>query len=108
MRRTPLLFAVICCSAALLGCSGKPQDLSAQVQSAKNKTEFPKKDSGKETPEYMVSHAEDAQDVADLLRAFAKDAKFDPKQHVELLKKYENDPNADVSTAAKELLAKAQ
>jgi hypothetical protein len=108
MRRTLLLFGLVCCCATLLGCGGKPQDLSARVQNATNKSEFPKKDPNKETFEYTLAHAETAEDRAECLRSFANDVKFNPKEHVELLKKYESDSNAEVAAAAKELLAKAQ
>jgi hypothetical protein len=108
MKRTVVVFVVIFGVAVFPGCGGKPHDLSQQVNSAKNRTEFPKKDPEKQTPEYVVAHLESSEDRADCLRQYGNDPKFDPKKHVEMLKQYENDPNPEVSAAAKELLAKAQ
>jgi hypothetical protein len=114
MRRAPLLFATACSAlllgSLLVGCGGQPQDLSKQVQEAKNKSTFPIKE-GQETrstPEFVAAHAESAHERANYLRELGHDSKFDPKQHVEMLKKYESDPDSDVATAAKELLTKVQ
>jgi hypothetical protein len=109
MRRAPLLFATAC-SALLLGCGGPPQDLSKQVQTATNKSSFPIKEGNetRSTPEFVAAHAESARERANYLRELGHDSKFDPKQHVEMLKKYESDSDSDVATAAKELLTKVQ
>jgi hypothetical protein len=108
MKRAVLVFVVIC-SVSVLGCGSKPTDLSEQVKNSKNKTDFPnKKVENQNTPEFIASHAETPIERANYLKELSKDAKFDPKQHLEMLQKYENDGNADVAAAAKELLAKAQ
>jgi hypothetical protein len=109
MNGTRFLVVMIC-SALLLGCSGKPQDLSEQVKASKNKSEFTNKKNvdSQSTPEFIASHTETPIERAHYLRGLTGDAKFDPKQHVEMLKKYENDPDSEVATAAKELLTKVQ
>src|SRR5580693_6346158 len=104
MKRSLLLF-VTACSAFLLGCGdGKPHDLSEAVKNAKNKSEFPLKHPEMATPEFVVANAETQKERAETLRQLANDPKFDPKQHVEMLKKYANDSDSDIATAAKELL----
>jgi hypothetical protein len=108
MKRS-LFFFITACSAFLLGCGdGRPRDLSEAVKNAKNKSEFPMKHPEMTTPEFMVANTETQKDRADMLRELAKDPKFDPKQHVEMLKKYANDSDSDIATAAKELLTKVQ
>ena len=108
MKRA-LLLVVLICSVSLLGCYSKPTDLSEQVKNSKNKTQFPKAlPESQSTPEFLSSHFESAHERANYFRGLSSDAKFDPKKHVEMLKKYENDPDSDVAAAAKELLAKAQ
>jgi hypothetical protein len=106
--KCPLL--VVCCvgSAVLLGC-GQQKDMSKSLEKA-NKTQFAIKtnQTTQGTPEFILDHAESHQEKANYLKGLTKDEKFDPKQHLDMLKKYENDSNADVSEAAKELLAKAQ
>ena len=101
---------VTVCSSLLLGCgSSPPAEVTKQLEKA-HKTEFPMKQGieAKTTPEYIANNADSPRELANYLRELEKDAKFDPKQHVEMLKKYENDADSDVSTVAKELLAKAQ
>jgi hypothetical protein len=106
MKRLLLLLVVVG-SASVQGCGGgSSHDLSAQVQSAKNKSNYPVKKEN--TPESIAANAETPAERADYLRTLGTDAKFDPKQHVDMLKKYENDSDSEVSAAAKELLAKAQ
>jgi len=109
MNRTWLLGTVVC-STFLLGCSGRPNDLSQQVQTATNKTVYPVKgdQESRSSPEFVAAHAESAHERANYLHGLGTDSKFDPKQHVEMLKKYESDPNPEVATAAKELLTKVQ
>jgi hypothetical protein len=110
MKRS-LLFLVVVCSASLQGCGGGgSHDLSTQVQNAKNKSEFQGKQGVEKqsTPEFIAEHAESARERANYLKGLESDAKFDPKQHVEMLKKYENDSSSEVAEAAKQLLAKAQ
>ncbi len=109
MKRACLLGTVVC-SMILLGCGGQPTDLSKQVQTSTNKSVFPVKGDveGRSSPEFVAAHTESAHERANYLHGLSSDAKFDPKQHVEMLKKYESDPNPEVSTAAKELLTKVQ
>ena len=114
MRRAPLLLATACSAlllgSLLVGCGGQPQDLSKQVQEAKNKSTFPIKEGNetRSTPEFVAAHAESSHERANYLRELGHDSKFDPKQHVEMLKKYESDSDSEVATAAKELLTKVQ
>jgi hypothetical protein len=104
----PVLVAVG--SIFVLGCgSSHPQDVSKQMEKAHH-SEFSVKQGieTRSTPEFIADHAESARERANYLKTLESDAKFDPKQHVEMLKKYENDSNAEVAEAAKQLLAKAQ
>jgi hypothetical protein len=104
----PVLVSV--CSIFVLGCgSSHPQDVSKQMEQAHH-SEFPVKQGAEKrsTPEFIADHAESARERANYLKTLESDAKFDPKQHVEMLKKYENDSDAEVAEAAKQLLAKAQ
>jgi hypothetical protein len=107
MKRSLFLAAVVC-SGFVIGCGSQP-DMAKQMEKA-NKTQYGNKDkaAAQSTPEFIADHAETPGERANYLKGLASDAKFDPKQHVDMLKKYENDSNADVSSAAKELLAKAQ
>jgi|ERR1700677_4039665 hypothetical protein len=107
MKRALFVFTVAC-SGLMLGCGEQP-NMAKSLEKA-NKTEFPVKQGVEQrsTPEFIAEHAETPKERANYLHGLTADAKFDPKQHVDMLKKYENDPNADVSTAAKDLLAKAQ
>jgi hypothetical protein len=97
------------CSALLLGCGGSHVDMNKQLEKA-HKTEFVGKggQDQQKTPEFIVASLDSAHERANYLRDLANDGKFDPKQHVEMLKKYESDSNSEVSEAAKVLLAKAQ
>jgi len=107
MNRTLLLLS-ISCSAFLLGC-GSHVDMNKQLEKA-HRTQFTPRP-GQETqpsPERVVASLESAHERANYLRELSHDEKFDPKQHAEMLKKYENDSDAELAEAAKELLAKAQ
>jgi hypothetical protein len=107
MKRA-LLVLTVACVGLILGCE-KSNDVTKSLEKA-HKSEFPVKQGVEQrsTPEFIAEHVETPKERANFLHSLTSDAKFDPKQHVEMLKKYENDPNADVSSAAKELLAKAQ
>jgi hypothetical protein len=108
MKRALSLFLVVL-PALLLGCEGSQRDISGTLANANKSNYQIKPGQGDATsPESIVVHLESSRERANYLRGLASDAKFEPKQHVEMLKKYENDPDADVATAAKELLAKAQ
>ncbi len=108
MNRTLQVFSVSC-SALLLGCGGSHVDMNKQLEKA-HKTEFVGKagQEQKQTPEFIAASMDSAHERANYLRDLANDGKFEPKKHLEMLKKYENDSNSEVSDAAKELLAKAQ
>jgi hypothetical protein len=109
MKRS-LFFFVTACSAFLLGCGGgPPHDVAKQMEKAKH-SEFPVKHGleRQSTPEFIAEHAESPHERANYLRGLGNDTKFEPKNHVDMLKKYENDSDSEVATAAKELLAKAQ
>ncbi len=104
------LVLVAACSSFVLGCgSGHPAEVSKQMEKAHH-TEFPVKQGveKRSTPEFIADHAESAHERANYLKTLRVDAQFDPKQHVDMLKKYENDSDSDVADAAKQLLAKAQ
>jgi hypothetical protein len=106
----PVLLSIVAiCSAFALGCGGPPAEVSKQMEKAHH-TEFPVKQGidRQTTPEFITAHAESPHERANYLHGLASDTKFDPKEHVDMLKKYENDPDSEVATAAKELLAKAQ
>jgi hypothetical protein len=108
MNRTWQVFSVSC-SALLLGCGGTQVDMNKQLEKA-HKTEFVGK-AGQEqqkSPEFIAAGMDSAHERANYLRDLANDGKFDPKQHQEMLKKYENDSDSEVSEAAKQLLAKGQ
>jgi len=60
------------------------------------------------SPEFVISHMESPQETAQYLKELAKDSKFDPKQHADMLKQYASDSNTEVATAAKELADRAQ
>lgn len=105
-----LLVLVAACSSFVLGCgSGHPAEVSKQMEQAHH-SEFPVKAGAEKrsTPEFIAEHAESLCERANYLKGLESDAKFDPKQHVDMLKKYENDSDSEVSEAAKQLLAKAQ
>src|ERR1700677_673112 len=104
-----LLVVVAVCWTFVLGCGSAPPDMVKQMEKA-HKTEFPVKQGieRQSTPEFIAEHAETPRERANYLRGLTSDTKFDAKKHVDMLKKYENDPDSDVSAAAKELLAKAQ
>jgi hypothetical protein len=108
MNRTLLVFSVGC-SALLLGCGGSHVDMNKQLEKA-HKTQFVMKPGHEKetTPEHIAASEDSPHELANYLRQLAHDEKFDPKQHVEMLKKYENDSTPEVADAAKELLAKAQ
>jgi hypothetical protein len=108
MKRILLIISTVC-SAFVLGCGGSPPDMAKQMEKA-HKNEFPVKQGieKQSTPEFIAEHAESPRERSNYLRELVNDAKFDPKKHVDMLKKYENDANSDVAAAAKELLAKAQ
>lgn len=108
MKRS-LMVIVAVCSTFLSGCGSAPPDMAKQMEKA-HKTDFPVKQGveRQSTPEFIAEHAESPRERANYLRELVSDAKFDPKTHVDMLKKYENDPDSEVSGAAKELLAKAQ
>jgi hypothetical protein len=105
-RSLPLIAAIVCGS--MVGCGSQP-DMTKSLEKA-HRTEYPNKAGAEKmsSPEFIADHTETAVERANYLKGLTKDAQFDPKQHVPMLKKYENDPNADVAAAAKELLAKAQ
>ena len=107
MKRALFVFAVV--GLGLMSGCEKSNDVTKSLEKA-HKSDFPVKQGieQKTTPEFIADHTETAKERANYLRSLTSDAKFDPKQHVDMLKKYENDSNADVSAAAKELLAKAQ
>ncbi len=107
MKRALFVFTLIGLS-LLSGCE-KSNDVTKSLEKA-HKSEFPVKQGieQKTTPEFIADHTESAKERANYLRSLTSDAKFDPKQHVDMLKKYEKDSNEDVASAAKELLAKAQ
>jgi hypothetical protein len=108
MKLTLLLLSTVC-SGFVFGCGSAQPDMAKQIEKA-HKTEFPVKQGieRQSTPEFIAEHAESPRERSNYLRELVSDAKFDPKQHVDMLKKYENDPDSNVSAAAKELLAKAQ
>ena len=109
MKRTLLVLSTVC-SAFALGCGGgPPHDVAKQMEKAKH-SEFPVKAGldRQSSPEFITEHAESPHERANYLHELVNDAKFEPKKHVDMLKKYENDPDSEVATAAKELLAKAQ
>jgi len=104
----PVLVAV--CSIFLFGCgSSHPEEVSKQMEKAHH-SEFPLKQGAEKqsTPEFIAAHCESSLERANYLKGLESDAKFDPKQHVDMLKKYENDSDSEVAGAAKQLLAKAQ
>jgi|GEM_PF-3650064 hypothetical protein len=107
MKRALFILTVVC-AGLMLGCE-KSNDVTKSLEKA-HKSDFPVKQGVEQrsTPEFIAEHVETPKERANYLHGLTSDAKFDPKQHVEMLKKYENDPNADVASAAKELLAKAQ
>jgi hypothetical protein len=98
------------CSIFVLGCgSGHTTEVSKQMENAHHSQFAVKQGLEKQsTPEFIAEHAESARERANYLKGLESDAKFDPKQHVDMLKKYENDSDAQVAEAAKQLLAKAQ
>lgn len=108
MKRALFSLVVLCC-ALVLGCGKSNVDMNKQLEKA-HKTEFAQRpDAGKRsTPEYIAAALDDSHERANYLHQLATDEKFDPKQHVEMLKKYADDKSEEVSTVAKELLAKAQ
>ncbi len=59
-------------------------------------------------PEFVISHLESSHETALYLRELAKDTKFNPKEHSEMLAKYSADSNAEVASAAKTLADRAQ
>ncbi|HXY33733.1 MAG TPA: hypothetical protein VEI07_05860 [Planctomycetaceae bacterium] len=106
MNRTLLVF--ISCLAFVVGC-GSHVDMNKQLEKA-HRTQFaPRPGQDKQTtPEAIAASLESDHERANYLRDLAHDEKFDPKQHAEMLKKYENAPDSELSEAAKVLLAKAQ
>jgi len=106
-----LLVVVAACSIFVLGgCgSGHPTEVAKQMEQAHH-SEFPVKQGveKRSTPEFIAEHAESSRERANYLKSLESDGKFDAKQHVDMLKKYENDSDAEVAEAAKQLLAKAQ
>jgi hypothetical protein len=108
MQRAMLAFFAIC-SSLVLGCGGGSSEVSAQLAKA-NKTKYQVKPEQAEqtTPESIAEHAESAHERAMYLKELARDAKFEPKSHLDMLKKYEADGNEEVADAAKVLMAKAQ
>jgi hypothetical protein len=108
MNRSLLVFSVSC-SAFLMGCGGSHVDMNKQLEKA-HRTQFVAKPGQEKatTPEQVVARLESGHERANYLHELAHDEKFDPKQHAEMLKKYENDSDSEVAEAAKELLAKAQ
>ena len=108
MKRS-LLLVVTACSAFLLGCGDGSHTISSQqVQKAKNKSEYPLKHPEMRTRPSLWPRMLRLRRIAPTSPWVGKDPKFDPKQHVEMLKKYESDSDPEVATAAKELLTKVQ
>jgi|SRR5579859_5682572 hypothetical protein len=108
MKRT-LLLIVAAGSGFVFGCGSSPQEVSKQLDKAdKHPYQLKSNQESQLTPESIAAHAESARERANYLRGLENDAKFDAKQHVDMLKKYEGDPDLEVSAAAKQLLAKAQ
>jgi len=104
-----LLPVVAVCSGFVFGCGGGTTEVSKQLEKAdKHAYQLKSNQESQLTPESIAAHAESPAERANYLKGLESDAKFDPKQHVEMLKKYENDSNAEVAEAAKQLLAKAQ
>src|SRR5262249_22819291 len=103
------LFVLTLVGLSLLSGCEKSNDVTKSLEKA-HKSEFPIKQGieQKSTPEFIADHTETPKERANYLRSLSSDEKFDPKQHVDMLKKYEKDSNEDVASAAKELLAKAQ
>ena len=60
------------------------------------------------SPEAIISHMESPHEEANYLRELAKDSKFNPKEHAEMLQKFSGDSNAEVGSAAKQLADRAQ
>lgn len=60
------------------------------------------------SPEFKLLQMKTPQEKAAYLQELGKDPDFDPKLHTEMLEKYSRDADADVASAAKELLDKAK
>jgi hypothetical protein len=103
-----LLVEAALCSALVIGCSRTPETWTPPPPdpNAKQVARPPAKWNA--TPEGMMGHAESDEDRAAFLHKWAKDPKFDPKQHKEMLEEYAKSSNAELATAAKELADKAQ
>jgi hypothetical protein len=107
MKRMHCLVTVLC-SAVVVGCS--PTVATWQPpKGGQTKSVVAVKVPAKATaPETLIVNFESKRERAAYLRELAKDPHFDPKQHAEMLEKYSNDADPEISGAAKELYAKAQ
>jgi hypothetical protein len=107
VKRSSLVLVVVC-SALVIGCSRSNEPLKFNAaQSAVTRNPTPTQQA-QSTPEFVISHMESPEETAVYLRELAKDSKFDPKQHADMLKQYANDSNPQVASAAKELADRAQ
>jgi len=96
------------CTTLVVGCSRSNEPLKFQtVANAQTRTPTPVQQA-QLSPEFVISHMESPHEAARYLRELAKDAKFSPKEHSEMLQKYAADSNAEVASAAKELADRAQ
>jgi hypothetical protein len=107
VNRSSIVF-VAACSALVVGCSRGNAPLKFQAKADAPARSPTPQQQVMMTPEFVASHMETPQETAKYLHDLAKDPKFNPKEHVEMLQKYSSDSNAEVASAAKELSDRAQ
>ena len=107
MKRSVFVLVAVC-SVLVIGCSRGNEPLKFHgAESAAARTPTPNQQA-QLSPEFVISHMESPEETASYLKELQKDAKFDPKQHVDMLKQYASDSNPQVAAAAKELADRAQ
>jgi len=92
----------------MIGCSKSTEPLKFQTKADAPPRSPTAAQQAQMTPEFVASHMESPQETAKYLHDLAKDPKFNPKEHAEMLQKYSTDSNAEIASAAKELSDKAQ
>jgi hypothetical protein len=107
VKRSLLVEAAVC-SVLVIGCSRTPATWTPPPPDPSAKPVTRSTPKWNTTPEGMMGHAEGDDERAQLLRKWAKDPKFDPKQHKEMLEQYAKSSDTDLAAAAKELADKAQ
>jgi hypothetical protein len=107
MKRS-VFFQVAVCSVLAIGCSRGNDPLKWHAAEGKVTPPPTPTQERQMTPEFVISHMESPEETASYLKELAKDSKFDPKQHADMLKQYAGDSNPQVAAAAKELAERAQ